>query len=425
MMLLAALLLVAGQSSAASSAGPTDRPTPVERVSVAGESVEASWGHGGAITPDGRYVAFYATDLEVDGEVVPQGAFVRDRLTDSTELVSVGFSGDPVPVDTVRVIDISDDGSRVLFMGYEAGFVPGDTNRALDVFVRDLAAGTTERASVRHNGSQLAKDSGLGVMSGDGRMVTFSTAGRAAPNDTNRGYDVFVRNIDAHVTRLVSRGAADGAHSSSPSISEHGRFVAFDSDATALVPGDTNDATDVFVRDRMTDTTTLVSTSSAGDLASGDSYSPAVSPHGAFVSFFSYADDLVAGDTNGFTDVFLHDVAREATTRVSVSTTGGEANGDSWNPRVSSRGGVVMFESDADNLVGGPATSLYVHNRFAERTRRVATDSNSRPVVAEPACLGMTPDGRSLLFCTADGTVVGGDTNDAADLFVRQLRRPT
>jgi len=416
--LLALPLLWAGPSTAATP----ERPTRVERVSVAGESVEANWAHGGAVSADGRYVAFYATDLEVDGEVVPQGAFVRDRLCDSTQLVSVGVSGDPVPVDAARVIDISDDGNRVLFMGYEPGFVTGDTNNALDVFVRDVQAGTTERASVRRNDSQLARDSGLGVLSGDGDHVAFSTAGKAAPGDHNRGYDVFVRNVDSDVTRLVSHGATGRAHSSSPSISQRGRFVAFDSDATGLVAGDSNDATDVFLRDRRLDTTTLISTASAGGLSNGDSYSPAVSPHGAFVAFFSYADDLVAGDTNGFTDVFLHDVARGATTRVSVSSSGAEPNGASWNPRVSTGGGVVMFESSADNLVGGPATSLYVHNRHADWTRRVATDSEGRAVVAEPACLDMTTDSRSLLFCTADGTVVSGDTNDAPDVFVRELR---
>ena len=144
---------------------------------------------------------------------------------------------------------------------------------------------------------------------------------------------------------------AAAAHS--PAISADGRFVAFVSFATNLVPGDTNDATDVFVRDRQTGTTRRVSLGPGGVQGNGGSAGPAISANGRFVAFFSAATNLVPGDTNGTADVFVRDRQTGTTRRVSLGPGGVQGDGDSVGAAISADGRFVAFESDATNLVPG------------------------------------------------------------------------
>jgi Tol biopolymer transport system component len=167
---------------------------------------------------------------------------------------------------------------------------------------------------------------------------------------------VFVRDLQAGTTTRVSEyqgGFEADFDNFRPAISADGRFVAFDSDADNLAFGDTNEVFDVFVKDRQTDILTLVSVDDAGAQGNGDSLRPAISADGRIVAFYSDAANLVAGDTNGATDVFVHNRRSGATRRVSVAPGGGEANGDSVRPTLSADGRIVLFESDASNLVAG------------------------------------------------------------------------
>ena len=137
-----------------------------------------------------------------------------------------------------------------------------------------------------------------------------------------------------------------------PAISAHGRFVAFESDAANLEPNDTNGVSDVFVRDRQTGRTTRVSVGAGG--AQGNRYSGVggISADGRYVAFRSYASNLVADDTNGEQDVFVHDRQTGRTTRVSVTARGAQAaGGNSANPAISADGRHVAFNSHAANLV--------------------------------------------------------------------------
>jgi Tol biopolymer transport system component len=150
------------------------------------------------------------------------------------------------------------------------------------------------------------------VISGDGRYVAFDTrSGNLVPGDTNNKYDVFLRDRGTGTTRRVSvasdgtQGDRESGHFRRPSISAHGRFIAFQSWASTLVSGDTNSDTDVFIRDIGLGTTERVSVSSAGAQATGESFAAAISADGRCVGFDSTAGDLVADDTNGAVDVFL------------------------------------------------------------------------------------------------------------------------
>jgi hypothetical protein len=144
--------------------------------------------------------------------------------------------------------------------------------------------------------------------------------------------------------------------------------VAFDSDAWNLVWGDTNDTFDVFVHDRQTDITTRVSVDDSGTQSDGASYRPSLSADGRFVAFYSDASNLVPGDTNGAADVILYDRQSGATKRVSVADGGAEANSDSLRPALSASGRLVAFESEASNLVAGDSnhfTDVFLHDPVA------------------------------------------------------------
>jgi archaellum component FlaF (FlaF/FlaG flagellin family) len=201
-----------------------------------------------------------------------------------------------------------------LYVAYESSatnLVPGDVNGLKDIFVRDLQSGTTELVSLATGGAQGNGFSDYPSISADGRYVAFeSTASNLAPGDTNTLPDLFVRDRQNGTTELVSvdSGGVQGNNvSEGPAISADGRYVAFQSDATNLVPGDTNSVTDVFLRDRQAGTTERVSVDSGGVQGNHISYLASISGDGRYVGFGSYSSNLVSGDTNGFQDVFVRD----------------------------------------------------------------------------------------------------------------------
>jgi Tol biopolymer transport system component len=259
------------------------------------------------LSADGRFVAFWA-DLN-DHERV----FLLDRQTGTTESVSVDSGGVKANGDSESP-SLSSDGWLVAFMSGAPNLVPGDTNGEWDVFVRDRRAGTTERVSVSSAGGQAIGGSKIPILSADGQVVAFhSRAGNLVlddPGDTNGVGDTFVHNRKTGLTERVSVDSAgveaDGA-SVPLALSADGRFVAFWSSATNLVPGDTNGVGDIFVHDRQTGVTERVNVDSGGGQANGRSGFAALSADGRFVAFSSHASNLVLGDTNGVSDVFVYD----------------------------------------------------------------------------------------------------------------------
>src|SRR6266446_5338687 len=213
---------------------------------------------------------------------------------------------------------------------------------------RSAGAQTTERVSVASGGTE-GNDASLGsALSADGRFVAFDSAATdLVAADTNGVSDVLVHDRQTGTTERVSV-ASDGTQGNGksgllsfafpPALSADGRFVAFVSFATNLVAGDTNGATDVFVHDRQTGITERVSVASDGTQGNNASSYPVLSADGRFVAFDSDATDLVAGDTNGTTDVFVHDRQTGATERMSVASGGVQGNGFSAGPALSADG---------------------------------------------------------------------------------------
>jgi Tol biopolymer transport system component len=360
--------LVSGDTNGKYDTFVRDRQTgATERVSVdsSGAQGNGQSGYFGlSISADVRYVAFTsnASNL-VSGDTNGSfDVFVRDRQTGLTERVSVatgGMQGN----GACYYPSISADGRCVAFASGASNLVSGDTNASFDVFVHDRLTGATERVSVDSGGVEADGESTTPSISADGRYVAFmSYATNLVHSDTNGVPDVFLRDRQTGATERVSI-ATDGTEGDgpcySPAISADGRYVAFHGAATKLVGGDTNGVVDVFVRDRQTGTTERVSLDSGGGEGNGDSYVHWISADGRFVAFVSYASNLVSGDTNGFVDAFVHDRQNHATDLVSVSTSGAQANSDSFLPAISDDGRIATFYGTSSNLVAGDTNFAY------------------------------------------------------------------
>ncbi|MBM7786482.1 S8 family serine peptidase [Tenggerimyces flavus] len=366
---------------------------------------------------------------------------------------------------------LSADGTTIAYGSTSSNLVEGDTNVEWDTFVTDLRTGETERVSVSSDGQQGNSFSLTPTLSADGRYVGYNSgATNLVAGDTNGQTDSFVFDRQTRTTTRVSvasdGGQSDGL-SSPPSFSADGRYVVITSDATNLAPGDTNNATDVFVHDRQTGTTERVSVESAGgqgDLASREG---SISGDGRYVTFHSDATNLVAGDTNATTDVFVHDrttgvservpapragEAREpvisangnvvvfgnrtgfasgqlfaydraagTTEQLSVAVDGGDANDSAYAPSLSADGRTVAFYSFASNLAPGSTewkAEVYLRDRTARTTARVSMGPGEVLGDGWSELPTISGDGRYVAFQSAAANLVTGDTNRASDIFV-------
>lgn len=423
---LAALVLVLG---AEAQRGAT------ERVSVSSAGGQGNdWSVRSSISGDGRYVAFnsYASNLVPNDTNYALDVFVRDRVAGQTTRVSVSSSGAQGNDGSWRP-SISADGRFVAFYSYAYNLVPGDTNAAADVFVHDRLTSETTRVSVSSSGAQAYGSSTDPSISADGRFVAFASfAPDLVPNDTNRGYDVFVHDrATGETTRISVSSSGEQGNNWSwlPSISADGRYVAFESFATnffpkhMLAPDDTNNKIDAFVHDRVTCETRRVSVSSSGEQGNRGSWKPSVSADGRFVAFESEASNLVPHDTNDAMDVFIHDSATGQTKRISVSASGEQGNGWSANPAISVDGRFVAFDSDASNLVSDDRNGwkdVFVHDRAAGEATLVSVPSWGGQANERSLLPAVSADGRFVAFQSLATNLVTNDTNGHPDVFVHQ-----
>ncbi|MGE0364072.1 MAG: TolB family protein, partial [Vicinamibacterales bacterium] len=447
----AATNLVAGDANGATDVFLVDRVTRVTtRVSVATGGAEATGGGSGtfgvAVSGDGRVVAFdsTATNLVAGDTNGLSDIFVHDRATGTTTRVSVatgGGQGTGATGARSQRPQLSADGRLVAFSSELTNLVPGDTNGKPDVFVHERATGTTTRVSVATGGAQTTGET-LGsirpALSADGRVVAFiSDAVNLVPDDTNNVLDAFAHDrVTGETTRVSVRSAgvqATGADTFSVAISGDGRYAAFDSEAAVVTP-DGNGDRDVFVHDRVTTNTSRVSVASGGAEANGPfgSRAPSISSDGRFIAFASDATDLVAGDTNGASDVFVHDLVTGRTTRVSLSSANGQPTApggappiSSGLPAISADGRLVAFSSTAANLTAGDGNQLgdvFVRDtRMFLRGRVSLTDGGgqiARPVTGRPA---VSRNGWVAAFTTDAPGIVATDINGRADVFVHDV----
>ncbi len=286
-----------------------------------------------------------------------------------------------------------------------------------------------QRVSVADDGTQANGGTYHPSLSADGRFVAFSShASNLVPGDTNNSNDVFLFDRRTETLERVSvadDGTQGNSDSRRPSLSADGRFVAFASAASNLVPGDTNNATDVFVFDRQSRTIERISVADDGTQGNGDSTAPSLSDDGRFVAFESNASNLVHGDTIERSDVFVFDRQTRSIEQVSVADDGTQGNGHSGSPSLSADGRFVAFRSLASNLVPGDTNEnwdVFVYDRQAGKIERVSLTADATEGNAPSNQASLSADGRFLAFASHASNLVPGDTNGTMDVFV--VRNP-
>lgn len=418
--------LLGAAAPASASTGTTIRVS----LSASGEQGDQLSLHvSPALSADGRFIAFYSSASNlVPGDTNGSfDIFVRDLSSGAVELISVSSGGDQGNGHSVTPT-ISRSGRYVAFVSGASNLVTGDTNGARDVFVRDRSTGTTTRASLTSTGGQSPSHTDDAVISDDGRYVAFTTLGAFVPGDIEGSWaDVYVRDMVAGMTTLASAGTTgqpsngDVFRDSSVNVamSGDGRFVAFPSDASNLVSDDTNGRTDVFLRDLVAGTTVRVSLSAEGLQANGNSYDPTITRDGRFIAFASSASNLVAGDDDVTTNVFVRDMGLNTITRIPVRIGNARSAITDDGAYLAFATTTVLTPEDTNGLA-----DVYLYEVATGAAVRVSMNSSGAQANADsgqPSIAG--GDARLIAFASTASNLVDNDTNGTSDVFLSN-RRP-
>ena len=439
----AAVAAHAGRGTVTTRAADADAVIGIARVNVSTAGAQAHRsGSQAVLSASGRYVAFVsgARNLVRGDRNGVRDVFVRDLELSTTSRASVSSAGLEGDAPSGKP-SISADGRIVAFPSVATNLVRQDHNELQDVFVRDRARGTTARVSVgpygEADGASLAA-----LVSANGKVVAYSSdASNLVPGDGNRTLDVFLVDLARGRTSRISSSEVGESwdRSEASSIDANGRVVAFRSYGPNLVPGDENGLADVFVRVPGAAWPERVNVSTAGKEADGATFRGMLSGDGRYVGFRSRADNLVHGDTNDALDVFVRDRVTGMTRRVSVASDGTQADPSGFDhgwraslfmsrPFLSANGRYAAFTSRAANLVEGDhngKADVFVHDLWTGRTIRVSVTSDGTEADGDSFVAGISGDGRVVAFTSLADNVVHGDTNRRRDVFVAWLRRDT
>ncbi len=348
-----------------------------------------------------------------------------------TERASVSSQGTEANSSSSQP-SLSSNGRSLVFVSAADDLVADDSNGAADVFVRNLKKEKTTRVSVGPKRVEADGASSEPTLSDNGRYVAFiSGATNLAKKDKNDQVDVFVRDLKRGKTQRISlgrRGAEPNCGCFHPVISGNGRFVAFSSFATNLVRKDRNESADVFLRDLRKRKTTRISVGPKSAQANGDSYQPSISASGKSVAFSSEATNLVNDDANGYADVYVRDLGGRKTLRVSRGLDGDEPDGDSRAPAISARGKSVAFSSSATNLVEDDLNGVidvFLGGVGKGKAKRVSIASDGTEADDESLSPSLSANGRSVAFYSYATNLVATDENEVRDVFVHTVRSKT
>ncbi|MDO9086499.1 MAG: hypothetical protein Q7U53_09860 [Anaerolineaceae bacterium] len=320
---------------------------------------------------------------------------------------------------------ISGDGRHVAFSSLASNLVPDDTNNFSDVFVHDLQTNTTTRVSVNSAGEQADSGSGPASISGDGRYVAFRSGATNLVSGEEILYgQIFVHDRQTGQTVIVSKsssGLVGNLPSSDPSISADGRFVAFQSLSDNLVTGDNNEDWDIFVHDLESQNTVLVSKSTNSDIGNGPSNYPSISENGYYVAFQSEATNLVSDDTNETMDVFLYNLQTGDISMISTGIGENAGNGFSGFPSISNDGRFTAFLSGASNLVendNNATNDIFVFDGLLDTIERVSISSTGTEGNSYSNVPSISGNGRFVVYTSAATNLVDDDTNNREDIFL-------
>ncbi|HEY0866280.1 MAG TPA: Ig-like domain repeat protein [Fimbriimonas sp.] len=318
---------------------------------------------------------------------------------------------------------ISSDGRYVAFSSSTA-LVPSDANGIPDVYRKDLDTGTLSLVSASAGGIPGNNYSIYPSISADGRLVAFGSASsNLVPGDSNGWWDVFVKDVSTGQIQLATtsssgtQGVGDYSY-----ISADGRFVVFTSESETLVPGDNNGAADIFVKELATGHLRLASAASDGTIGNGESLYARISADGRYIAFGSTSSNLVAGDANGLSDVFVKDMVTGAIRLASVASDGTQGNGSAGLPAAPSIDGrVVAFLTDSSNLTPDGSNSFFhtlVKDLATGAVIRASASSEGTMANSGAGLAGLSQDGSLVAYQSAATNLVAGDTNGKMDVFV-------
>ncbi len=414
---VAGVCLLAG----AASAQLVSRLAWTERISNgptgAAANHESNWP---TISADGRYVGFFssASDLVPDDTNGVADVFVYDAWTGAIERASVGPGGEQAEGGESFYPILSPNGRVLLFFTASENLSPNDAPGLFDAYLRDLDAQETHWLGPvnAHN---------AGSLSLDGRFVAFATPYALLIDDFDNQNDVHLLDRQSGALSRVSvapDGSDFSAPATKPDLSSDGRWVAFDSPA-ALFPWDTNGVRDVFLMDTQTQTLTQVSRGLAGASASGRSSTPSLSGDGRFVCFQSFAGNLVPGDDNDARDIFVYDHLTGVTERVSLTDSGAAPGvSDMASGTISLDGRFVVFCCTED--VFSPRDSnglmdIFVRDRMLARTTLESTSSAGAQGEDISWRFAISASGRFVAFSSLATAFGAGDGNGQLDVFLR------
>lgn len=342
----------------------------------------------------------------------------------SVTLISRAPNGNSANAASVSPV-VSENGAYVAFVSDATDLINSDSNAVSDVFVYERSSGAITRVSVSSSAAQANAASHSPSISADGRYVVFvSDATNLVSADTNSKSDVFLHDRNTATTTRISVSTAllqaDG-DSNAPFINLDGTHVAYVSDATNLVSADTNSAKDIFLYALSGATTTRISFRSNGLETNGDSYQPALNSDASYLVWTSDATNIVSNDSNAVSDVFFRNLSSGAVERLSVSAAGSDGDGASFSPRISSLGTLISFTSLASNLVNGDTNAVsdvFVRDRTNSVTSRVSVSSAAQQANGASLSASINADLQYVAFLSDATNFVSSDSNSLTDVFL-------
>ncbi len=429
-LVLGSALTVLGPATPASAGAPVGITGRASALPGAVQAPSGGDSTDARISAGGRYVIFSSTASLVPEDTDGQkDVYRKDLLTDSLIRVNATYNGNPAN-NTSTAGAISTDGRYVAFWSWASNIVPSDNNGKADVFLRDMTTGTTERISVNSaeqegTGASPTDQDGTIDLSLDARYVTFSSTSPNFGADADTTSDIFVRDRVAGTTELISVNDAEqssNADAFHPSISADGRYVAFHSTATNLVTGDTNGAVDAFVRDRQSPGYTYrVSLHDNESQSPAGGWDPWIDDSGTKVAFTS-SSKLNALDPNNSNDVYVRNRTGNTTTVASIGTDGWAA-GLSQDPTISGDGTVVAYQSTSTSSMAGSNSweTIYARRLSSGAMTRVSAPTSGQVVGGASRHPSLTMDGLAAAFDSSSSAMVTNDTGSKDVFFHRSV----